>query len=298
LKIVHLTDLHYYRPAGAGRLLGKRFLAAVNLSLGGRSRAFGGASRDGLVDDVLQQQPDLVVITGDLTAQATHEEFEAAQEALRPLLSSFPTVILAGNHDRYTHGSTRTRRMESYFGAHMDGGAFEGDAWLPDDVLLPPAAFHAGETTVLCLDTARPDWVSRGRVERDQLQRLEAMLCGVDLKDRLVLLALHYPPLTPQGEPYTHPTHGLVGVESLLESLRRCPVDAVLHGHDHHWHVTSLQADGAVVPVLNGGSSGHAPGEGRAPGYFILESRGKALQHVTRRAFVDDGYRDEAVELP
>lgn len=297
MKIVHLTDLHYYRPAGAGQLLSKRFLAAVNLAVGGRSRAFGGDSRDGLVDDVIAREPDLVVITGDLTAQATHAEFEVAREALEPLLSRFPTVILAGNHDRYTHGSTRTRRMESYFGAYMDGGDRREGAWRTGDVLLPPAAFHLGDTTVVCLDTARPDWVSRGRVDPDQLQRLEGMLRGEELRDRLVLLALHYPPLTPHGEPYTHRTHGLVGVETLLDVLRRYPVAAVLHGHDHHWHVTSLESDGAVIPVLNGGSSGHAPGEGRTPGYFVVESEGAALGAVTRRAFVDGSYRDDAVDL-
>ena len=298
MKIVHVTDLHFYRPAPAGRLLGKRFLAAVNLSLGGRAAAFGGAARDALVDDVLGQDPDLVVITGDLTAQATHAEFEAAAAALSPLLQRFPTVLLAGNHDRYTHGSMRTRRMESYFGAFMDGGSWTDGRWVAPDVKLPPAVFHADPVTVISLDTARPDLLSRGRVDADQLHRLEVLLDGGELADRLVLLALHYPPLTPGGEPYTHPTHGLVGVQSLLDVLREHPVDAVLHGHDHHWHVTTLAtSDDRAIPVLNGGSSGHAPGEDRSPGYFVLETDDGALTSVTRRVFDQDAYRDQKVDL-
>lgn len=299
MRIVHLTDLHYYRPAPAGRLLGKRFLAAVNLSLGGRARAFGGAARDGLVDDVLSRQPDLVVITGDLTAQATHAEFEVAADAMRPLLEGFPTVLLAGNHDRYTHGSMRTRRMESYFGAFMDGGSFSAGSWKTPDVKLPPAVFHVDPVTVISLDTARPDLLSRGRVDADQLHRLELLLGSGELADRVVLLALHYPPLTAGGEAYTHPTHGLVGVESLLDVLREHPVAAVLHGHDHHWHVTSLASTGGrAIPVLNGGSSGHAPGEGRSPGYFVLEIDDGSRLRVTRRAFDGEAYRDQDVDLP
>lgn len=299
MRIVHLTDLHYYHPAPASRLMGKRFLAAVNLSLGGRARAFGGAAREALVGDVVGQEPDLVVITGDLTAQATHAEFEAAAAAMRPLLERFPTILLAGNHDRYTHGSMRTRRMESYFGDHMDGGSWEAGTWAGGDVRLPPAVFHVDPVAVISLDTARPDLLSRGRVETDQLHRLEVLLEGGELADRVVLLALHYPPLTSEGEPYTHRTHGLEGVQSLLDVLREHPVDAVLHGHDHHWHVTSLASvDGRAIPVFNGGSSGHAPGEGRTPGYFVLEVDDGALRCVTRRAFDGNAYHDQDIDLP
>ena len=116
MRVVHLTDLHFHAPVGALQLLGKRALGQANLVFRGRSAQFGGASRDAVVDDVLSLDPDLVVITGDLTALATDAEFAAAHAALAPLLATLPVAMVAGNHDRYTRGSARSGRMERHFG--------------------------------------------------------------------------------------------------------------------------------------------------------------------------------------
>jgi len=300
LRIVHLTDLHYQRSVSAADLLNKRLLGVANLYIGGRAKAFGGVGRRVLLQDVIDLAPDLVVITGDLTTLATTAEFEAASDALTPLLDALPAVILPGNHDRYTGGSLRVRRMEMHFGSWMNGGAWDPQrrTWRGWDTALQPARFDIGDVTVLALDTARPDLLSRGRMDPDHLDRLAGQLQADELRGRCVLLALHYPPVAPDGTHYTHPTHGLPGrpgAEDLVELLRRHPVRAVLHGHKHSWFVAHIDAEGgARIPVLNCGSSGLAPDQDRAPGYFVLQTEGDALKRIWRRSYV----AGEVVEEP
>ncbi len=300
MRVVHLTDLHFHAPAGARQLLGKRALGRANLFFRGRSAQFGGESRDAVVDDVLALEPDLVVITGDLTALATEAEFAAARTALAPLLTTLPVAMVAGNHDRYTRGSARSRRMERHFGPWMTGGRWDpaSRAWRPPaDPGPAPALFTLDDLELVMLDTARPSLVSRGALDRPQRERLEALLAAPAAGHRL--LGLHYPLLDREGAPYVHRTHGLLGVETLIEVVRRHPVDAVLHGHVHHWWAGALTADdGRRVPVLNGGSSGLAPGGSEEPGYLVLGWETGGTLSITRRCFRDGTYRPEPVPLP
>ena len=303
MRIAHITDLHYSRPVGATELLNKRLLGVANLHLGGRAREFGGPGRRQLIRDVLELAPDLVVITGDLTTLATAAEFQAARDALQPILDSLPVMILAGNHDRYTSGSLRARRMEKHFGAWMDGGTWEPAArtWSGWDTAIPPARFDIDDVTVLALDTARPDLLSRGRMDPDHLDRLGGLLAGDALEGRCVLLAMHYPPVAPNGTPYTHPTHGLTGrpgAAELVDLLRRHPVEAVLHGHSHAWFVAKIDSnDGDRIPVLNCGSSGLAADGAKEAGYFLLETEGAALKDVRRRTYRNGSIVEEPTQL-
>jgi 3',5'-cyclic AMP phosphodiesterase CpdA len=302
MRIVHLTDLHYHSSVAWRRLLGKRALGVGNLVFRGRARRFGGAAREALVDDVLALRPDLVVLTGDVSTLATLDEFQEARLALQPLLDQLPVVMLAGNHDRYTHGARRTRRMESVFGPWMGGGRWDAAShvWADADVAgEPPVVFIIGHLRVVALDTAVPDLASRGRIGKGQLQRLSRLLGEGSSTGVATLLAVHYPLLTAQGEIYRHPTHGLVRVGELVRIIQRYPPLAVVHGHIHHWHVTGLPGEsGGVVPVLNGGSSGLADLPGQDPGYLVLEADHGALCRLWRRQYVDGGYADQPLVVP
>jgi len=303
VRIAHLTDLHFHRSVSAADLLNKRLLGVLNLYLGGRAGEFGGPARRELIRDVIGVAPDLVVITGDLTTLATAAEFEAARAALQSMLDAVPAAILAGNHDRYTGGSLRTRRMEAHFGSWMSGGRWETDTgtWRGWDTVLQPARFDIDDTTVLALDTARPDLLSRGRIDPDHLDRLGELLAGDELTDRCVLLAMHYPPVAPDGSPYDHPTHGLPGrpgARELVALLSKHPVQAVLHGHKHRWFTAAIDTDrGGRFPVLNCGSSGLAPAGDRAPGYYVLQTEGAQLVGAVRRTYRDGVFEEHTVQL-
>ena len=83
-----------------------------------RQLGYGEAIREAL-DQALSIDPDVVVMTGDLTAQALDAEFSEARALLDPILSRFPTVMIPGNHDTYVRESTPGDRMRELFGQWM-----------------------------------------------------------------------------------------------------------------------------------------------------------------------------------
>ena len=292
VRVAHLTDLHWFHPPALGDLCApKRLLGSANLYLRGRRGDFPAAMQDAAVAHVAALAPDLVVITGDLTATALAAEFAAARAALAPLLDRFPTLILPGNHDRYTRGADRSDRMRATFGAwfHSPPPAHPGDR--------PLGRLDIGALTCIALDPTRPTGLSAsGEVPPAQLDALAELLRSDALEGRTWLLALHYPILDRRGHPYDGWAHGLRNARALIQVLAdapRRPV-AILHGHTHHGYTVPLPLPGGDVPIFNCGSSGYAwkPAQGRAAA-VNLYTVGEATE-VTRYLYDGAGFRAEA----
>ena len=85
MRVVHLTDLHVMMAPRPAELLGKRLIGSANLYLLGRASKFSAEVQAAAVARARDLSPDLLIITGDLTAQALDAEFEAARALLDPL---------------------------------------------------------------------------------------------------------------------------------------------------------------------------------------------------------------------
>jgi len=112
MRLALIGDIHYYRLAVAPwQLFGKRLLGQANLWLNRRHRF-----NRSLLKPVLEQaesiQPDMVLMSGDLTTTALAGEFADVAAALNPLAKRIPMVAVPGNHDRYTFSAARHRVME------------------------------------------------------------------------------------------------------------------------------------------------------------------------------------------
>ncbi len=103
MRIVHLSDIHFWRYAlHPMRLLSKRLVGTASLLMG-RGRRFRLERVPDLVERVQSLDPDHILITGDLTTTALPDEFHHARTALSGLLHDPAKVtIIPGNHDRYT----------------------------------------------------------------------------------------------------------------------------------------------------------------------------------------------------
>ena len=123
VRIVHLSDIHFWRYAFHPlRLLSKRLLGTASLFLG-RGRRFRLERVPELIERVRSLDADHLLITGDLTTTALPGEFHHARTALSALLHDPAKVtIIPGNHDRYTLRAHRSRRFEHYFGAFAPDG--------------------------------------------------------------------------------------------------------------------------------------------------------------------------------
>lgn len=278
MRVAHITDLHVEVRPHITELFNKRLMGVTNLYLLGRHAHFSPATVTGLVSAVSALAPDAVVCTGDLTSTATEAEFQRAAEVLRPLTDRFPFVVQPGNHDVYTDESVG--RFAKHFGAFANGGRF-------------PFVWPVGPIDFVLVDSARPDWLSRGRVGDDQLEVAD-MLLGAG--DRPAVVMLHYPLRDRKGAPYGPPTRNLSDAASVEKILtRHARVTAVLHGHAHHGYRTEIPGP-RLIPSLNPGASGYAwlPKHHRTAHFNVYEFAADGTFAVERHAWDGTRFAPEA----
>ena len=261
MRIAHATDIHFTEDPSLLQLPGKRLLGTANLWLRGRRHDFPELIQQCLVDHLVALEPDLLIITGDLTAQALPSEFEKAKRFLLPALTRQPSVVMAGNHDVYTRGAARDDRIHEHFAAwlHRDG---------------PIGRFVRDSIEVITLDPNRPTGIhASGLIPESQLEALAEALA--EPSERVLVLALHYPIVDRRGDVYDGEHHGLLNARALIEVLAqgtRAP-DLILHGHEHHGFQQLLTAGDHAIPIVNCGSSGYRfmPDKRRAAGMCVYE---------------------------
>lgn len=188
--VIQITDTHIAREPGAqfDGVDTARTLAAV-------------------IDAILElpQQPDLVLLTGDLVDIPSAAAYRKLGRLLREL--PVPVACLPGNHDE--PGLMR---------AEMDAAG-----------VLTPGSIDLGGWRLVLLDDWIPD-SSNGRLSAAELARLEAVLARRPALPTLV--AVHHAPVS-IGSPWMDGM-GFDNGEELLDLLARHPqVKLLLFGHIH-----------------------------------------------------------------
>lgn len=196
MLIAQLSDLHIKLP---GRLAYKTVDTAAMLAEAVRCL------------NRLVPQPDLVVITGDLTDIGTPEEYAWLRELLAPL--AVPLIVVPGNHDE----------RDAMRAAFSDGG------YLPASGFLNFAVDEYDGLRLIGLDTLVPGQ-GGGAMCDERLAWLDTSLSACP--DTPTLLLMHHPPfLTGIGH---MDRIGLRGRDAVARILARHPqVQRVLCGHLH-----------------------------------------------------------------
>jgi len=188
------------------------------------------AALDWFADRVAAEQPDAVIVTGDLTMRARREEFAAAQAWLEALQR--PITVEVGNHDLpYFNPWARFVTPYSRFKAL-------------ERMIERPLALR-GVSIVPLKTTARAqlrlNW-SKGYVSSRAIARTLAHLAETP-DDHLVLVACHHP-LVEAG---TRSTSHTRGGRAALEALAQAGAHGVLTGHVHDpFEITYDTAAGPV----------------------------------------------------
>jgi Icc protein len=202
--LVQLTDLHIREP---GRLAYGRIDTAPYLARAVQSVL------------ALRQQPDAVVVTGDLTDFGRAAEYGHLQRLLAPL--TMPIYLLPGNHDDRDQ-LRRSFPGHAYLGTGSDTGSDTGG--------FIQYSVRVGPLRLLTLDTCVPG-ASHGSLCEKRLAWLEAQLDTC--RDEPVVVAMHHPPFQ------TLIGHmddiGLLEGAEALEALlcRYTNVERVICGHLH-----------------------------------------------------------------
>lgn len=284
IRIAHLSDLHYHTSSTFQEVVSKRILGLANLYIKGRVHHFDPQVAAAAIRSVVEDAPDVVAITGDVTALATAREFELARQALEPILGHFPTFMIPGNHDVYTRGSVRSHRLETWFGPWLKGDS---------PVLVYPTRHHLGPLTVWGMNPCRATVGSSGLVQADELERLQELLVTPRASGEFRILMIHYPLLDFQGRVVTKWSRRLNNREALVEALLRNPVDMVIHGHDHlRYHNRLTARDGRTIYVANAGSAAFAlrPGVPISGTYNIYQVDDGILTRVIHKDFTPHGF--------
>ncbi|MEN0067657.1 MAG: metallophosphoesterase [Myxococcota bacterium] len=287
MRIAHATDIHWFAPPRLNEFTFKRWLGTANLYLMGRRHQFSRDVQQQLVAHIGTLEPDVVLITGDLTSQALEAEFEMARDDLEPLLSNRPVFVIPGNHDVYTPHSQRSRAMERWFGPWMGR--------LPSGI----GRMDEGPLTLIGLDPNRPLTLgSSGRLPESQLQALATMLAEDALTDRSVGLAIHYPVIDRRGNRYDGSRHGLLNAADLIAVLDKAPKRPafIACGHVHHGFKAMLKlSDGHEIPVCNAGTSGQAylPDQRRAAAMVVYDVQDNVVTEYQRYLYDGNSFSAE-----
>jgi Icc protein len=179
MRIAHISDIHNG---------GAHFLPAL---------------AENVVETLSELEPELLVVTGDLTDDGYPAEFETAKRYLDRIPCK-RSMVLPGNHDVKNVGYLG---FEEFFGPRSWVERYEG-------------------ITILGLDSTQPD-IDDGHVGREKYAWVEACLETDDFK--IVALHHHVLPVPKTGRE----RNILTDAGDVLELLMKCGVDLVLCGHKH-----------------------------------------------------------------
>jgi 3',5'-cyclic-AMP phosphodiesterase len=160
------------------------------------------------IEEINAEEPDLVVVAGDLTDDGYPDQYPVAQEELSAI--ACPEIVrVPGNHDARNVGYLR---FEETFGmrdsrARLDCGGL--------DVAL------------VAVDSSKPD-IDEGEIGREHYTWIEQGFEGAaDL--RIFVCHHHLMPVPGTGRERNQ----VLDAGDVLALLRRCEVDLVLSGHRH-----------------------------------------------------------------
>lgn len=240
IRLFHISDLHF----GAEDSLALDWFAAA----------------------VAREQPDGVVVTGDLTQQARPREFAAAAQWLQAL--DPPVTIEVGNHDLPVF-NLFSRFLRPYHRYEAVERMIEKPFALPGVTIIPLKT------------TARFQWRmnwSKGVVSAASLREtLGAVHSRPRAPDDILLVTAHHP-LVEGGTRMSSRTRG--GKEALV-ALAEAGVDAVLTGHVHDPFDIPVDVAGRVIRLIGAGTLSERVRESR-PSFNCLHIDGGEIETVVR----------------
>jgi 3',5'-cyclic AMP phosphodiesterase CpdA len=228
-KLVHLSDLHF---------------GHVDQSI-----------IEPIIAKIRELEPDVLVVSGDLTQRARSEQFKEAREFLDQLPS--PQIIVPGNHDvpLYNVLARFLQPLDKY------------RRYITDD--LEPF-YSDEEVAILGINTARSLTIKDGRINEEQIESIRQRLCPFG-DEVAKIIVTHHPFDLPEG----HNEDELVNrAELAMAALAQCGADVLLAGHLHVSHTGHSSARykiaGHNALVVSAGTATSTRGRGETNSFNVL----------------------------
>ncbi|MCX8049073.1 MAG: metallophosphoesterase [Methylohalobius sp.] len=228
----HLTSLSSVHPY---ELLSKRILGYLSWQLH-RRHEHRFEVLQALVHDLHTQQPDHIVVTGDLTQLGLPHEYRQATDWLAQLGPPEKVTVVPGNHDRYVAVPWQDSLglWQAYLTSDHGGCFF-------------PIVRKRGPVVLLGVDSAPPSapFLATGKVGKEQLMRLSQLLAEFAHSCCRIVL-IHHPP-HPDAVQFRK---RLTNHAALCDILAKQGCGLVLHGHSHKWQLHWLKGPTLPLPVI------------------------------------------------
>lgn len=237
------------------------------------------------------EQPDLVVVSGDLTQRARRAQFAQADAFLRRIeAAGMPVLVVPGNHDVPLYDVVRRLLfpLRRYCRMIARGRS---------------ACYFDDEIAVLGLFSAHGLTIKDGRLTRVQIDSIGREFDARAPRQAIRLLVTHHPLVPLPGDEEGQIEKALRGAGRALAAVRDAHVHLVLAGHHHAAAVAiggpQLSADPQVLVVQAGTATSYrrrgTPNSFNlltiAPGTLAVDeytSEGAPFTCSGRRAFVLD----------
>jgi 3',5'-cyclic AMP phosphodiesterase CpdA len=190
------------------------------------------------IDWLKEKQPDLVIISGDLTQRAREGQFQDAAEYLRALRENgHKLLVIPGNHDIPLYDVFR--RFASPLGRYKRHIAQDLCPWVESD-----------EAAVLGINTARSLTIKDGRINEEQMQLIRRRFKGV-APNKTRILVTHHPLFElPIGQG-NELSEAVGRHEDALQAIADAGVHLTLAGHFHRTYAEAASKMVAEVgPTL------------------------------------------------
>jgi 3',5'-cyclic AMP phosphodiesterase CpdA len=210
-----------------------------------------------LIEKIVELDPTLVVVSGDLTQRARRSQYRAARRFLDRIPR--PQLIVPGNHDV---------PLYNVFGRFMNPLS-KYKKYITED--LSPH-HEDDEMAVFGVNTARSLTIKGGRVSEEQVEHLLRKLCPVDER-KVKMVVTHHPFDLPEG----FDEDDIVGrAKKVMPKLVECGADVFLAGHLHVSHITHSAhryrlENGYSALVIQAGTAASLRERGEDNSFNLLE---------------------------
>ena len=281
--LAHLSDAHLGplpRPLKR-ELIGKRFTGYLNW-IGGRHRFHDMQVLAHLVEDIKQQKPDHIAMTGDILNIGLPGEFATAGAWLATLGAPHDVSFVPGNHDAYTRGSM-PYLLKTFA------------PWTSDDrgqSSSYPYLRRRGNVALIGLASGVPTvtFLASGRLGAEQRKAFVGLLEETEGQGLVRIVMIHHPPYRGGAKPGRQ----LTDAKAFEEIVANHKIDLVIHGHNHRFSLERVKSGHGTVPIVGVPSASAVPGSARhraayhlfsiaeGPNGITIEGRTRGLLQGTR----------------
>ena len=264
--VLHVSDLHFGRPASSERL-------------------------DSLRELIVEIGPDAVAVSGDLTQRCTKKEFAQAREYLDKIGQVAPYVVIPGNHDIRWLGAV-ARNMGGLFREQAHNFKYSRYTRFISKDLSP--SLEVQGAVIAGLNTAHGiirgsitrrfrDLGVIGQVKREDIEHVREAFENAS-PDAARIVMIHHNPI--RGE--LTGRHGLANTEPALHAFADLGTELILCGHDHLQAIHNVERGVHGLVISTAGTISNRLRPGRASSFNLVTIDERTLR-ITTYAWQDPG---------